>query len=157
MRGSTGNDQGIARKCGGIEARALGGGGHRDHLGVAEHLPEALIFGEIERAVAAVVQAWNHHGAAVGQAEFIADERRDALRLRERLAVEEVARIERRIAQEFEHRSVDRVGARPGDDIGVTRRAAPDLGGHPAGTGTDLLHRIDVEVGEGSAAHFGIA
>ena len=157
MRGSTGTISVSPGIGGGIQAGAFGGSGNGDHLGVAEHLAEALIFREIERAIAAVVQAWNHHGAAVGEAEFIADERRDAFRLRNGAPVEEVARIERRVAQEFEDRAVQVVGSGAGDDVGETGRAAPDFGGHPAGAGADLFHGIDIEVGERSAAHFGVA
>ena len=105
----------------------------------------------------AVVQAWNHYGAAIGEAEFVADEWRDAPRLREGLPVEEIARIERRIAQELEHRPMHRIGAGSRDDIGEAGGAASDFGGHPAGTRSDFLHRIHIEVGECGAAHLGIA
>jgi hypothetical protein len=151
------NDQGVARIRGGVQAGALRGSWHGDHLGVAEHLPEALIFGEIEGAIAAIVQAGNDDGAAVGHAEFIADKGRDALRLREGLAVEEVARIERGIAEELEDRSVQGVSSGAGNDVGESRGAASDFGGHPAGAGADFFDRIDVEVREGGATHFGVA
>ena len=42
-------------------------------------------------------------------------------------------------------------------DVGESGSAAADLGGHPAGAGVDALDRIHVEVGEGGAAHLGIA
>jgi hypothetical protein len=56
-------------------------------------LAEALISREIEGAIAAIVQAGNNDRAAVGHAEFNADEGRDALRLGDGLAIERIARI----------------------------------------------------------------
>ena len=152
-----GNDQGVARIGSGIQAGAFGGGRNGDHFGIAKHLAEALIFGEIEGAIAAIVQAWNDDGAAVGQTEFVADERRDAPRLRNGALIEEVARIQRGVAEELEHRSVQFVGSGAGDDVGEAGRAAPDFGGHPAGTRADLFNRIDIEVRECGAAYFGVA
>ena len=152
-----GNHQRIAGKSGGVEALALSRGRHRDHLGVTQHLPEALIFREIERTVAAVVPAGNHHRPAIGDAEFIADEGRNALRLRQRLAVEEIARVQRRVPQELERRSVKCVGAGTRHDIGITRGASADFGRHPSGTRVDLFHGIHIEIRERSSAHFGIA
>ncbi len=42
------------------------------------------------------------------------------------------------------------------DDVGVAGGAVADLGLHDAGAGFDFLDGVDVEVGEGGAAHFGV-
>ena len=81
---------------------------------------------------------------------------RNAARLGDGAAVEEVARVEGGVADELEDAAVQVVGAGLGDDVGEARRAVADFGGHHAGTGFDLLNRIDVEVGERGAAHFGV-
>ena len=152
-----GDDQRVAGKRGGVEALALRRGRNRNHLRVAQAPAGSLDTRRSKTSVAAVVDARNHHRSAIGDAEFIADERRDALGLRQGLAVEEIARIERRVAQKLEHRSVKRIGAGARHDIGVAGRASPDFGGHPAGTGVDLFHGIDIEIRERRAAHFRIA
>ena len=52
---------------------------------------------------------------------------------------------------------VKSAGAGAGEDVGESRSAAADLGGHPTGAGIDAFDRIDVEVREGRTAHLGIA
>ena len=125
-------------------------------MGRAEHLAESLILGEEEGAVAAVVEMRDLDGAAEGDAKLVADEGRDAARAGRRGVVEEVARVERGIAQKLERGAVHRVGARLGEDVGEAGRATPDFGGHPPRAGADLLDRIHVEVGESRSTHFGI-
>ncbi len=95
--------------------------------------------------------------AAIGEAEFVAVKRRNAAGIGGGTVVEKIAGVEGGVAQEFESRTVNRVGAGAGDDIGETCGAAADFGGHPTGAGANFLHGIHVEVGEGGAADFGIA
>jgi hypothetical protein len=40
--------------------------------------------------------------------------------------------------------------------VGESRGAPSDFGRHPAGAGMDFFHRVDVEVRESGAAHFGV-
>ena len=54
--GADRNGEGVARKCGGVDALALGGGGNGKDLGGAEDLAEALILAEVKGFVAAVVE-----------------------------------------------------------------------------------------------------
>ena len=96
-------------------------------------------------------------GAAVGEAELVAAEGRDAAGIGDGGVVEIIARVEGGVAQELEDRAVKAAAAGAGNDVGEAGCAAADLGGHPAGDGLDLLDGVDVEVGEGRAAHLGIA
>lgn len=72
----------------------------------------------------------------------------------EAAAVKEVACIQRGIAEEFERRTVKPGSAGLSDDLRKARGAVADLGGHDAGTGTDFLNSVHVEVGERRSTHF---
>ena len=157
MPGSTGTCSVSPGNAGGVEAGALSGGGHGHHLGGAEHLAKALVLREVEGALAAVVEMGEEHGAAVGESELVAAEGRNAAGIGGSGVVKVVARVEGGVAHKLKERSVKAAGAGAGDDVGETGGAAADLGGHPAGAGLDLLDRVHVEVGEGGAAHLGVA
>ena len=124
----------------------------RSRHGVDEHLP-ALFFqprvvGEEERPVVAVVEPGDHDGAAGRAAELVPVERRLGIDLQRavgerHLPHEEVARIERVVAEVLEHRAVQHVASRlrrDRDDAG----AAPELGREDPGQHLelpDLFHR----------------
>ena len=152
-----GDDQGVAGESRGVVPGAFGDGRNGEHLRGSQHLPESLEFEKVEGAIAPVVKARQEHRPSVGKAELVADKWRNAVGAGERAVIEKIAGVQVGVAQEFEDRSVRRVGAGTGDDVGKPRGAAADLGGQPAGTRTNLLHGIDIEIGEGRAAHFGIA
>ncbi len=133
-----------------IVAEVAGAGGRRRH-GIhrrhAARLLDAGVIGEEERAAVAVVQAGDHHRAADRGAELMPVERRHRI-LHERavrgldLADEEVARVERIIAQELVPRAMKLIGARlrrHGDDAGP----APELGGEDSRQHLELAHLLD--------------
>ena len=105
------NSQRVAGKSFGVDALALGRGGNGKHLRCPQHLAKALVLAEIESAVAAVVDSRQHHRAAVGKAEFIAHEGRNAALVGDALVVEIVAGIEGGIAGKFKKTAVHLVGA----------------------------------------------
>ena len=157
--GIDGDHEGIDGTVGvgdGVEAGALGSGGQGHDLGGSEDLAEALVLGEIEGALAAVVGVGNEYRAAVGESELVAAEGRNAAGIDGRGVVEVVAGVEGGVADKLEDRSVESAGAGAGDDIGEPSSAAADFGGHPAGAGCDGFDGIHVEVGEGGAAHLRI-
>ena len=86
----------------GVESGTLGSGRHRKYLRGAQYLAEALILTEIKGLSVTVIQMRKHHRTAVGEAEFIATERRNASRLRDRRMIEVVARVEGRVADKLE-------------------------------------------------------
>ena len=143
------------RKAHGHDSVALVGGGNREHLGGSENLAKALVLAYEVGAVAAIVEMGKNDGTADRAAEFVANERRDAATVEADL-VEIVACIERGVAEEFKHAAVKAVGAGARDDVGESGRSVPDLGRHDTGTGLDFLYGVDVEVGEGGAAHLGV-
>ena len=155
--GVYGDDERVAGEGGGVDAGTLFGGGDGEDLGGAEDLAEGLELDEVEGAVATVVEVRDGDGAAVGEAELVAAEGRDAAGADGGGVVEVVAGVEGGVAEELEEGAVDAVGAGAGGDVGIAGGAAADLGGHPAGEGVDGLDGVDVEVGEGGAAHLGVA
>ncbi len=52
---------------------------------------------------------------------------------------------------------MEAAAAGAGNDVGKAGGSAADLGRHPAGLGLNFLDRVDIEVAEGGAAHFGVA
>ncbi len=131
--------------------------GNGEDLGGAEHLAEALVLAEVEGSLTAIVEVRQKDRAAVGEAELVAAEGRNAPGGFRRGVVEIIARIKGRVAHKFKHRAVEAAGAGAGDDVGEAGGAAADFGRHPSGLRLNLLHRVHVEVGEGGAAHLGIA
>jgi len=88
--------------------------------------------------------------------EFIAGEGRNSPLVEIAFVVEEISCVEGSVADEFESAAVDLVRAGLGDDVGEAGCAVADLRGHYSAAGLHLLNRIDVEVGEGRTAEFGI-
>ena len=130
---------------------------HWENLRGAEDLAKPLILAEVEGPARSVVDVRQNDGATVGKAELVTAKRRNAPWGFRRCVIEEVARVEGGVADKFEDGTMKTALARASDDVGESRGAAPDLGGHPAGAGLDLFHRVDIEVGEGCAAHLRVA
>ena len=117
-RGVDGNGEGVGAAVGvsdGVDAGALCGGGHGHHLGGAEHLAEALVLREVEGALAAVEDVREIDRAAVGEAELVAAEGRNAAGIGGRGVVKVVARVEGGVAHELEEGAVETAGAGAGD------------------------------------------
>jgi len=95
-------------------------------------------------------------GAAVGKAELVAAEGRDAAGISGGGVVKVVACVKGGVADELEEGTVEAAGAGAGVDVGESGSAAADFGGHPTGAGVNAFDGVDVEVGEGGAAHFGV-
>ena len=70
--------------------------------------------------------------------------------------IEEISGIESGVADEFEGAAMDLVGAGFCDDVGEAGRAVADLSRHYAAAGLHFLNGVDVEIGKGGAAEFGI-
>src|SRR6185437_1345541 len=140
-----------------IEARAFGRSGDRQHLGSSEYLAESLILTEVEGFAASIIETWNEHRPAIGEAEFVAAKGRNTAGVGDGSAVEEIAGIEGGVSNELEDRAMKPTCARAGENVCESGRAPAHFRRHPSGAGLDLLNRIHMEVGEGSAAHFGIA
>ena len=158
MPGSTGTVSDVAGKGRGVEAGALRGRGHGEHLGGSEHLAEALVLAEVEGLAAAVVEVGNDDGAAVGEAELVAAEGRNAAGVGDGGVVEVIAGVEGGVAQELEERAVEAAAAGAGDDVGEAGGAAADLGGHPAGAGLESPATAStLKLEKVAAAHLGIA
>ena len=115
--------------------RALGGGRDGHDLRGSQHLAKALVLSEVEGSLAAVVDVGNKNRAAIGEAELIAAERRDAAGIGRGWMVEVVARVKGGVAEEFEDRPMKAAGSGAGDDVGKSRGAAADFGRHPSGAG----------------------
>ena len=151
------NNQRVAGKGGGIEAGALGDGGNGDHLGGAQHLAETLVLDEVISLVAAVVQM---RESPLVRRWSTPNSLRMNGGMRRGSAMERRSKKLRASSAELRRNSNDRsvhgVGAGARDDVGEARGAASDFGRHPTGAGADFLHGIDVEIGEGGAAHLGI-
>ena len=81
-----------------VDALAFGGSGHGENLGSSQHLAEALVLAEIERASPAVIDFRNHHRAAISEPKFIAHERRNAALIGNAFVVKIVARVEGGVA-----------------------------------------------------------
>jgi hypothetical protein len=97
-----------------------------------------------------------NHGAAVGKPELVAAEGRQPAGRGRRGVVEEVARIECRVAHKLENRAVKTASPGTCADIRKPRCTKADLRRHPARAGLNFLYRIHIEVGERRAAHFRI-
>src|ERR1035441_8109776 len=96
-----------------VEAGALGSGGNGHDLCGSQHLAKALVLGEVEGTLAAIVGMGNEDRTAVSEAKLIAAEGRNAARIGRGCIVEVVARIKSRVAHKLEDRSVKTAG-RPG-------------------------------------------
>src|SRR6185437_6240614 len=140
-----------------IEARAFGRSGDRQHLGSSENLAKALILTEVEGFAASIIETRDEHGTSVGETEFVAAKGRNTAGVGDGSAVEEIAGIEGGVSNELEDRAMEPTYARAGENVCEAGRAATHFRRHPSGAGLNLLNRIHIEVGEGSAAHFGIA
>ena len=112
------------------------GYGRDSRLGQA--LDDAFVVDEEERLV-------RFDRAADAAAELVLAERR----LGSGRVVEELARVEGAVAHKLQHRSMDRVGARPGDRID-RGAAAAKLRAVGVGQGLELGDRFDAE---GRAEH----
>lgn len=70
--------------------------------------------------------------------------------------IEIVSRVERSVTEKLEHAAVQRVRAGARDQVGISRRAVPDLGQHNSRTRLNFLDSVYVEVGKRSPTHLGI-
>jgi len=95
-------------------------------------------------------------GAAVGHAEFIAGKRRETPSVQIALVVKEISRVESRIADKFEQAAMDLIAARLRDHVRESRGAMTRVRGHHSGIGLHFLDGVDVKVGKGAAAEFGV-
>src|SRR5206468_3441803 len=117
--GVDGDSQDISRDVAGdrildlhnIDAVTLVDSRNGHHLGGAEHLPESLVLGEVEGAVASVVDVWDIDRSAVCKSKLVAIERRDASGVSRGGMVEVVARVECGVAHELKKRTVKTAGA----------------------------------------------
>jgi len=75
-------------------------------LGGPQHLPEALIFSEVESPITAIVELRQNDWATLSEPEFIAHKWRDAAVVADHVMVEIIAGVESRIANELEHAAV---------------------------------------------------
>src|SRR6185437_2089624 len=141
----------------GVLTGALGHGWDGENLRCSENLAKALILAEVEGAAATVIDAGQQDGTAVGESKLVSAKVRNAARLGVGGVIEIVSRVEGGVAQELKEGTVEAAFAGSRDDVGESGGAASDFSRHPSGTGLDLLNGIDVEIGEGAAAHFGIA
>ena len=119
-------------------------------------MPEALILREIKCLAAAIVNSRKDDRAAVGHAEFIAGKRRETPSVYIALAVKEISRVEGGIANKFEQAPMHLIAAGLGDHVGESGSAVTGVRRHDARAGLHFLDGIDVEVGEGGAAQFGV-
>ena len=133
------------------EVAEVADAGARGRHGVDEDLPARLlqagVVGEEERAVVAVVEPGNHQRSADGGAELMPIERRlrilgqAAVGLRH-LADEEIAGVERVVAQVFEDGAVQQVAAGLGGDRDHAGAAA-ELRREDAREHLELAHLLD--------------
>ena len=85
------------------------GQGH--HLRGAQHLAKSLVLGDIEGALAAIVEMGDVDRAAVGETKLIAAKGRNAAGIGDGGVVKVVARIEGGVAHKLENRSMETAGA----------------------------------------------
>ena len=110
-RGIHGNRERVAGKCSGINSLPFHCGGDGKNLCCPEDLAESLVFGEIQGAIATVVNFGEDDWAAIGETKFVANERRNARLIGDAFVIEKIAGIERRVTEKLEHATVDIVGA----------------------------------------------
>ena len=105
-----------------------------------EALERRLVGEEEKRAVLAIVDFGDTHGTTHGHAELV---------LAEGLSTcsEEAASVENVVAQEFERRPVQLVGAGLGDDVDLPAGSAPVLRTERERHDTELLQCIRVRHG----------
>src|SRR5262249_9374813 len=131
------NRQAVPGESGRIDALPLGRGWHRKNLSCAQYLTETLVFTEVERLVATVVEARQDDRPSVGEPKFIADKRRDPAVRDGRGWVEVISRVESSVADKLENAPMDLIRPRLRDHVRVAGGAKPDVGGHDAGVRLD--------------------
>ena len=82
-------------------ARTLRSPWARHHLRGAQHLAKALVLAEVEGLASAVIEVRKDHRPAIGKAELVAAEGRNAAGRRRRRMIEVVARVEGRVAHKL--------------------------------------------------------
>ena len=143
----------VARESCAVEAPALFGRRHRQHLRGPENLAEPLVLAEVVGAVPAIVKARNHNRPSVSESEFVPVETRNTPRLGDRPAVKEIPRVESGVADEFEHAAVQIVHPGFGDDLRIPRRSMPDFRRQHTRARFNFPDRVHVEVRERRPAH----
>src|SRR5208337_3041496 len=129
-------------------------GRHREHLRGPQHLAETLILPEEKGAIPALVNSRQRDRPTQREAEFIAPEGGDAAGVGQGALIEEIARIEGRVAHEFKNRAVKQIRPCLGYDVGEAGSTVANFRRHHPRKRLDFLHRVHVEVGKGGATQF---